>query len=117
MDVTAEQLWKDPDWKCPRCGWMNKAIRERCRNFDCGFNSALVSGDSYFPVQTQEEAYPVCHGCTEVNGTDGWTVVRHAPPLCHTSAEIKAQAQTETVPGQITTDPEAIGTDAASRRE
>jgi hypothetical protein len=45
-----EQLWKDPPWTCPRCGFVNLAIRERCRNFQCGFDSALVSGDSYFPV-------------------------------------------------------------------
>ena len=46
--ATIEQLWKDPDWICPRCHWTNFAIRERCRN--CGFDSALVSGDCYFPV-------------------------------------------------------------------
>lgn len=39
-----EQLWKDPDWTCPRCGWVNKAIRERCRNFQCGWDTAVVSG-------------------------------------------------------------------------
>lgn len=42
-----KQLWKDPDWKCPQCSFVNLAIRERCRN--CDFNSALVSGDCYFP--------------------------------------------------------------------
>ena len=49
IDETAEQLWRDPDWICPVCEYTNLAIRERCRN--CGFDSALVSGDSYFPVE------------------------------------------------------------------
>ena len=50
MDAkTAEQLWHDPDWVCPQCRFTNLAIRECCRN--CGFNSALVSGDAYFPVE------------------------------------------------------------------
>lgn len=35
-----EQLWKDPDWTCPSCQFVNKAIREKCRN--CGFDSAAV---------------------------------------------------------------------------
>ena len=51
--VTAEKLWTDPDWTCPMCRFVNFAIRERCRN--CGFDSALVSGDGYFPV-TEEPA-------------------------------------------------------------
>ena len=46
---TVEQLWKDPPWQCPQCRWMNVAIRERCRN--CGFDSALVSGDCYFSLE------------------------------------------------------------------
>ncbi len=45
-DGTAEVLWtKEPDWICPRCRYANRAIREHCRN--CGFDSGLVSGDSY----------------------------------------------------------------------
>lgn len=33
---------------------------------------------------------PVCPGCTEeANGTDGWVVVRHEPPLCRTRKEIE----------------------------
>jgi hypothetical protein len=47
MSALAEQLWQDPPWACPRCRFTNHAIRERCRN--CGFDSALVSGDCYFP--------------------------------------------------------------------
>lgn len=31
-----EQLWQDPDWNCPSCGFVNRAVRERCRNFNCG---------------------------------------------------------------------------------
>ena len=50
-DVTAEQLWHDPDWRCPMCGFMNMAIREVCRN--CHFDSALVSGDCYFPLEAK----------------------------------------------------------------
>lgn len=46
----AEQPWKDPDWICPRCGFCNFAIREIRRNFRCNFDSALVSGNSYFPL-------------------------------------------------------------------
>lgn len=30
-----EAPWHDPDWWC-ECGFRNKAIRKRCRNFDCG---------------------------------------------------------------------------------
>ena len=29
---TIEQFWKDPDWTCPHCKFVNKAIREKCRN-------------------------------------------------------------------------------------
>ncbi len=32
-----EALWKAKDWICPRCDFVNKAIRPRCRNFECGF--------------------------------------------------------------------------------
>jgi hypothetical protein len=37
-DVKLEEiLWtKIPDWECPRCRFINKAIRSRCRNFECG---------------------------------------------------------------------------------
>ena len=49
---TAQKLWTDPDWTCPMCRFVNFAIRERCRN--CGFDSALVSGDGYFPVAAPE---------------------------------------------------------------
>jgi hypothetical protein len=63
--ATAEQLWKDPDWTCPMCRFRNFAIRERCRN--CGFDSALVSGDSYFPVR-HEAAQPSGRGCAEGAG-------------------------------------------------
>lgn len=45
-----EQFWKDPDWTCPQCRSQNFAIRDRCRI--CGFDSALVSGDGYFPVES-----------------------------------------------------------------
>ncbi len=34
---------------------------------------------------------PICPGCSEANGTDGWAVVRHDPPLCKTSAEQKVE--------------------------
>lgn len=33
-----EQLWHDPDWTCPKCGFVNLAIRDRCRNFECDFD-------------------------------------------------------------------------------
>ena len=47
--VTEEVLWVcDPPWKCPNCHCVNLAVRERCRG--CEFDSALVSGDGYFPV-------------------------------------------------------------------
>ena len=46
---TEAKLWTDPDWTCPMCHYVNFAIRERCRN--CGFDSALVSGDRYFPLE------------------------------------------------------------------
>lgn len=42
--ATEEAMWKGPDWTCPRCGFVNMSIRERCRNFiQCGWDSALVS--------------------------------------------------------------------------
>lgn len=28
-------LWLAPDWVCSTCQWVNKAIRAKCRNFDC----------------------------------------------------------------------------------
>jgi len=40
--ATINQLWKDPDWTCPRCRAANKAIRGCCRI--CNFDSELVSG-------------------------------------------------------------------------
>lgn len=48
-DDTQEKLWTDPDWDCPRCNSTNLAIRERCRI--CNFDSALVSGGVYMPVE------------------------------------------------------------------
>lgn len=36
-----------------------------------------------------ERSIPICPGCSEANGTDGWAVVRHEPPLCRTEAEKK----------------------------
>jgi len=50
--ATAEQLWKEPDWACPCCRARNFAIREVCRI--CGFDSAQVSGDSYFGPTPKE---------------------------------------------------------------
>lgn len=50
---TMEQLWQDPEWICPLCHFTNKAIRERCRN--CFFDSALVSGDRYFPLTSNSK--------------------------------------------------------------
>lgn len=38
MDKATEQLWNDPDWICPKCEWVNRAIRNRCRNFACDFD-------------------------------------------------------------------------------
>lgn len=32
-----EALWKAKDWECPRCAFVNKTIRSKCRNFKCGF--------------------------------------------------------------------------------
>ena len=37
-------------------------------------------------VEKKEEDIPICPGCSEANGTNGWAVVRHDPPLCKTSA-------------------------------
>lgn len=42
-----EQMWHDPNWTCPRCLWTNMGIRTKCRN--CGLDSELLSGGSYFP--------------------------------------------------------------------
>lgn len=35
MKDTEEQLWLDPDWTCPRCRYVNLAVRAACRN--CGY--------------------------------------------------------------------------------
>lgn len=35
----AEQLWHEPDWNCPICLSVNRAIRTRCRI--CGANNPL----------------------------------------------------------------------------
>lgn len=40
-----------------------------------------------YPPLEEHVEYPVCPGCSEANGTEGLAVVRHAPPLCGTSAE------------------------------
>lgn len=37
LKTLQEQLWQDPDWTCPQCGFVNMAIRSRCRNFKCNF--------------------------------------------------------------------------------
>ena len=50
---TAEQMWQDPDWVCPQCEAVNMGVRERCRI--CGFDSALVSGECYFPISREEQ--------------------------------------------------------------
>lgn len=44
--ATTEQLWRDPNWDCPRCKAVNFGIREICRI--CGFDSARMSGGVYF---------------------------------------------------------------------
>jgi hypothetical protein len=53
--ATKEQLWKDPDWICPRCKTANKAVREKCR--EC----AYIGGE----VMIYEAA--ALEGC-EMNG-------------------------------------------------
>lgn len=45
-------LWSGPAWTCPLCLYVNFAIRERCRG--CDFDSALVSGDCYFPLESTD---------------------------------------------------------------
>ena len=50
MNTLLEQLWMDPDWTCPQCGFVNIAVRSQCRNFTCGFRweddaMALVIND------------------------------------------------------------------------
>ncbi len=46
----------------------------------------------------KEEEVPICPGCSEANGTDGWAVVRHDPPLCKSSAEEAATDPKEPTP-------------------
>ncbi len=36
---TQEQLWKDPDWTCAHCQFVNFAIRQNCRNCGCCRNA------------------------------------------------------------------------------
>ncbi len=49
MDETKEHLWtKEANWKCPHCQFMNRAIRERCRN--CGYDSNCGEFPWYNPL-------------------------------------------------------------------
>lgn len=41
-------------------------------------------------LEATRDEPPICPGCTEANGTEGWAVVRHEPPLCRTNAEMQA---------------------------
>jgi hypothetical protein len=40
---TQEQLWLDPDWTCPQCGWTNMAIRSSALEAD---NLATLVGSA-----------------------------------------------------------------------
>jgi hypothetical protein len=44
----SEQLWKDPDWNCPNCDFVNFAIRQRCRS--CGYDSNAGEFPYYNPM-------------------------------------------------------------------
>jgi hypothetical protein len=51
-DIELEnQIWRDPDWICPRCKTVNMAIRKICR--ECRFDSPLVSEGHYFPAKKE----------------------------------------------------------------
>jgi len=43
-----EELWKDPDWTCPHCQFVNFAIRQKCRN--CGYDSNAGEFPWYNPL-------------------------------------------------------------------
>jgi hypothetical protein len=43
-----EQLWKDPDWTCPSCQFVNFAVRSKCRN--CGYDSNCGEFPWYDPL-------------------------------------------------------------------
>ena len=57
--VVEEQLWKDPDWMCPHCQFVNFAIRQKCRN--CGYDSNAGEFPYYNPL-------PPYQGLEERNG-------------------------------------------------
>jgi len=53
MDTeTAEQLWKDPDWTCPHCRFVNFAVREKCRK--CGYDSSAGEFPYFNPLPPYE---------------------------------------------------------------
>jgi hypothetical protein len=33
--VTNEEDWLEPGWTCSWCGWVNRFIHNRFRNFEC----------------------------------------------------------------------------------
>jgi hypothetical protein len=45
---TENQLWQDPDWNCPHCEAVNRAIREKCRT--CGYDSNAGEFPYYNPL-------------------------------------------------------------------
>ena len=51
---TENQLWLDPDWDCPHCRYVNKAIREKCRN--CGYDSNAGEFPYYNPLPPYDAA-------------------------------------------------------------
>jgi hypothetical protein len=51
-DATTEQLWLDPDWTCPHCRFVNRAIRRHCRH--CGYDSNAGEFPYYNPLPPYE---------------------------------------------------------------
>jgi hypothetical protein len=52
-EETIEHLWvKSPMWNCPACLFLNRAIRERCRN--CSYDSNCGEFPWYNPLPPYE---------------------------------------------------------------
>ncbi len=72
------------------CVELHDGTKRISRTTGPSLSAAIVAIPEEEPA---EEDIPVCPGCSEANGTEGWAAVRHDPPLCKTSAEIAKERE------------------------
>jgi len=58
-----QALWGDPPWVCKFCGFTNMAVRQHCRNFQCGKHVDLSYPGEVYAVEA------ACLTVTDVAGT------------------------------------------------